>query len=380
MNCRDIENNLPAYLENLLSQEEKRKVREHLISCRRCSKTLEDLNQVEALLQDLDEVAPPPWLKQKIMARVREEAPPEKGFFRKLFSPLYFKIPLSTVALLLMSVLAFYVYRGQEPELQKEGINIALPPPVQQQRIEKQEPPRTASSGTVPSQAASSLTASPRTAPSRPVSSQSSLPREMPPPRESKSREQFKSEREKPAEQAVLALKKDVPPKREGETGKGKGPCATGQTDSAGLQGETVNDARLTAPWKDSAVSLREAEKAPGCAAPQPALSGAHARSKAGSREGKAESAVTAAPFQERDSNMPVSEILGLLRQFDASKIDRRTVGEREILTAELPQPQVIPLLQKLETRGLSGKNVSIGAADAQKGIVKIRIEIFKKP
>jgi len=77
---------------------------------------------------------------------------------------------------------------------------------------------------------------------------------------------------------------------------------------------------------------------------------------------------------------MPVSEILGLLRQFDASKIDRRTVGEREILTAELPQPQVIPLLQKLETRGLSGKNVSIGAADAQKGIVEIRIEIFKKP
>jgi len=165
MNCRDIENNLPAYLENLLSQEEKRKVREHLISCRRCSKTLEDLNQVEALLQDLDEVAPPPWLKQKIMARVREEAQPAKGFFRKLFSPLYFKIPLSTVALLLISVLAFYVYRGQEPELQKEGINIALPPPVQQQRIEKQEPPRTASSGTVPSQSACSR----RLLPGRPL-------------------------------------------------------------------------------------------------------------------------------------------------------------------------------------------------------------------
>jgi len=60
MNCRDIEKNLPAYLEDLLSQEEKGMVREHLASCRKCSKSLEDFKSMDALLQNLKEVPPPP--------------------------------------------------------------------------------------------------------------------------------------------------------------------------------------------------------------------------------------------------------------------------------------------------------------------------------
>jgi len=380
MTCREIENNLPAYLEDLLSPEEKGRIREHLVSCRQCSKALADLKHVDTLLSDLEEVTPPPWLKQKIMTGVREEAQPEKGFFLKLFSPLHLKIPLSTAALLLISVLAFYVYRGQEPALQKEGIHIALPPPAMEQRIEKQEWPKTA-----PDRSASSRDASPEAVTSRLASSPAAsvrpvLPQEIPPTRGNSPMKPPQTGSTQPADQAVPAPEKTRSSRFEEPPEKEKGKCAIGKGDMAELHDEIVVRGPFPAAEKDGAVALREAERTPGCAAPQPALVAARAGIRAGSKENKAESAAKMADVQGRVRTMPVAEILNLLRQYDAVKIDRRTSGEHEIVTAELPSRQVRPLLQKLETRGLSGKNISVGATNAQQEIVSIRIEIPRKP
>ena len=118
MTCHEIENRLPAYLENLLSPEGKKNIEGHLASCPRCSRASEALQKAEEIVQDLTEVEPPPFFEQRIMSRAREEAGQKQGILRKLFYPLYIKVPLQAFATLLVAVIAFSLYQTVEPELQ----------------------------------------------------------------------------------------------------------------------------------------------------------------------------------------------------------------------------------------------------------------------
>lgn len=126
MTCQDREKQLPAYLEGELSPAEAEEFRVHLASCTSCRKTLEDIKKTDRLVQCLAEVEPPPWLKQQIMARVRQEASEKKGFLQRLFSPLYIKLPVQAFAVVVISVLAFYVYRQDAPQMRIKGF--PLPP------------------------------------------------------------------------------------------------------------------------------------------------------------------------------------------------------------------------------------------------------------
>lgn len=124
MTCNEIENRLPAYLENLLSPEEKEIIEGHLASCPRCNRACEDIRKTEGIVQNLTEVEPPPFFEQRIMSRVREEAAQKQGILRKLFYPLYIKVPIQAFATLLIAVMAFSIYRTIMPELKD------LAPPV----------------------------------------------------------------------------------------------------------------------------------------------------------------------------------------------------------------------------------------------------------
>jgi len=117
MNCKEIHNLLPAYLEDILSPEEKKSIESHLASCALCSRYLADLKKAGSLVKGLGEVEPPPFFEQRIMARVREEAGQKKGILRKFFYPLHIKVPIQALATILVAVLAFYVYQKNEPEM-----------------------------------------------------------------------------------------------------------------------------------------------------------------------------------------------------------------------------------------------------------------------
>lgn len=383
MTCRDIEQNLPAYLEDLLPEEEKDLIREHLASCRKCGKALEDLQRMEILLQNLEEVTPPPWLKQKILAQVKEEVHAEKGFFKKLFNPVYFKIPLQTVALLVITVLAFYLYRGEGPELKKEGVDIVPPAAIlqQQQSSEKREPFRMA-----PAQSAStqmeSLEKSDKSvaAPSRYTRREPA-----PPPQKSPLREEIRPESVQPAQPAdgaVVALKKEFPPEAEEweKREKRKEKRLAGDQDSAkpGLQEHKIDEAQLKAQPHEFSVASRSMERDVEGGATFPLRQSAPSTG-IGNRDSKAESAATETA-QVRDRHKKVEEIRILLRQYDAQKIESSVSGEKEILTAILPSRQVKTFLQKLEARDDTGTSVSVGTADAKQGTVEIRIEILRKP
>jgi len=116
MDCKRIEEKLPAYLEGALPPEEGKLVEGHVATCPNCRFALEDLVKAGKLVRELDEADPPPWLKQRIMARVREERERKEGFLRRLFYPLHIKIPATALATVLVAVFAVYVFRAVEPE------------------------------------------------------------------------------------------------------------------------------------------------------------------------------------------------------------------------------------------------------------------------
>jgi hypothetical protein len=119
MTCNEIENRLPAYLEDLLSPEERKSITGHLTSCPRCSRFFAGLKKAEQLVQGLGEVEPPPFFEQRIMSRVREEAAQKQGILRRLFYPLHIKVPIQALATLLVAVLAFHVYQQGDPEMKQ---------------------------------------------------------------------------------------------------------------------------------------------------------------------------------------------------------------------------------------------------------------------
>jgi hypothetical protein len=127
-NCKEIENNLPLYLDNSLSRADKQTVEEHLKSCPRCTKALIQLSKTQTLVNDLTEVEPPAWFKQKIMAKVREESE-KKSLVQKWFYPLRIKIPVQILATVFIAVLAVYIYRAGEEQM-KEVVPSSAPVPV----------------------------------------------------------------------------------------------------------------------------------------------------------------------------------------------------------------------------------------------------------
>lgn len=127
-NCRDIENNLPLYLNNLLSTADNQAVEEHLKDCPRCARTLLQLQKTKKLVNNLAEVEPPAWFKQKIMAEVRREAE-KKSFAQKWFYPWRIKIPIQIFTTVVIAVLAFYIYRTGNEQM-REAMPLSIPAPA----------------------------------------------------------------------------------------------------------------------------------------------------------------------------------------------------------------------------------------------------------
>ncbi len=117
MECSNIKNRLSAYLEGEVSADEKTLIEEHLNSCAGCSADLADLKKTIEYVKEIEEVEPPVWMAQKIMARIRDEGQRKKGIFQRLFYPLHVKLPLEAVAALLVIGVALYVYRDISPEI-----------------------------------------------------------------------------------------------------------------------------------------------------------------------------------------------------------------------------------------------------------------------
>lgn len=108
---------LSEYIDGAVTPGKRAAIEEHLASCPECSLAREELQKTLQHLRDLEDVEAPPWLSQKIMATVREEAEQKSGLLRKLFFPLRIKLPLQAVAVLFLAVTAFYVSQSIQPKM-----------------------------------------------------------------------------------------------------------------------------------------------------------------------------------------------------------------------------------------------------------------------
>ncbi len=108
---------LSEYLDGAVTGKEKAEIEEHLTSCSKCNDALAELQKTIQHVKEIEEVDPPAWMTQKIMARVREEAEQKKSIFRRLFYPLHVKLPIEAVAVAFLTVTAFYVYQSIQPQM-----------------------------------------------------------------------------------------------------------------------------------------------------------------------------------------------------------------------------------------------------------------------
>jgi len=117
MECSDVQEKLSAYVDAMVSSEEKMFIDEHLKACQKCNDSLADLKKTLQYVQSLEEIEPPPWLVQKVMARVRGEAEQRKGILAWLFYPLHIKLPLEALAAIFIAVTTVYVFKTIGPEM-----------------------------------------------------------------------------------------------------------------------------------------------------------------------------------------------------------------------------------------------------------------------
>jgi len=117
MECNEIEEKLSDYMDDLLPPEEKALVEQHLNVCSGCKTALQELKQTVMSMKGIEDIEPPPWLEQKIMAKVREEAGKKKGIVHTLFPGINFTIPVKAAAAVAVCIVGFLVFRTMETEM-----------------------------------------------------------------------------------------------------------------------------------------------------------------------------------------------------------------------------------------------------------------------
>ena len=118
MECSEVQKRLSAYIEKAVSPKQKALIDAHLKGCKKCKRALADLKKAVDYVQKLEEVEPPAWLTQKVMASVRAEAEAKRGIWQRLFSPFHIKLPLEALALILVAVGTIYVFKSMQPQMQ----------------------------------------------------------------------------------------------------------------------------------------------------------------------------------------------------------------------------------------------------------------------
>ncbi|MFH1078659.1 MAG: anti-sigma factor [Pseudomonadota bacterium] len=356
MTCNEIENRLPAYLENFLSPEEKKSIEGHLASCPSCRRASDALRKAEGIVQDLTEVEPPPFLEQRIMSRVREEAAPEQGILRKLFYPLYIKVPIQAFATLMVAVIAFSIYRTVMPEL-----NDSAPPAM---TLTEPAKDRVAAESRKAPVAPSAVTPMMRTpAGDLPEKKQQRL---IAPAIENDTKADRVSGSPSPLqEERALAMKSAAPA------------MATGERKSLLLPAETLSKAQEGAGKQEAGPSFetalpkhrRKGEMTPVGAAPDPSQVTAAVAVKR---------SVLDLAIYVKDARVAVRDVEEHLGRINGRIIERHRRDEKEFLKADVAAQDLAAFLDRIEAIGRV--KVKKSPRDVPDGPVTINMEIANEP
>ena len=124
MNCKKIERLLVLYLDDVISEKDKKKIEKHFQECINCRKTFEDFKKIKNIILELPVEQPPQELITKIQTKLNE-VEQEKYF---VFIPIRILVPVT--AFVFVTVCLFYFLTKQKivdlpsiPEIgEKKGI------------------------------------------------------------------------------------------------------------------------------------------------------------------------------------------------------------------------------------------------------------------
>jgi len=360
MTCKEIEMLLPALLEGVLSADESKRVRDHLAGCSSCSRALEDLKASGQMLGSLEEVEPPPWLKTRVMTRVREEAGQKEGILRKLFYPLHIKIPIQALATALIAVVAWNVYKTGEPEFRQ-----IAPPPAAVQEAQRanvpSEPVKAPESASMPP--AMKKEAGERAAlreKKAPAPSASSI-EDQAVRRQPNVREEAKTDAVKPAE-AVKSARPATSSLKDEEVLKGAG--ARGQAEMDRAAQAPAGDQKQKAMKAPVGSIAKEAGKREAAPAASPLLSATPPAQP-----------VLNMTLRVRDPVAAAGETADLLKRLGGRVVNRQTVEGRQTLSATIQSEKLEAFREKLKSLGKIQEKQSVPSLPA--GELSIRIEIL---
>jgi hypothetical protein len=137
MNCIEAQKYFADLLDH--SRDERlRKVNDHLAACGRCRQELAALAECQGLVSALPPMEPPAGFTTRVMAEVRNAAH-RPGIWQRLFLGMQ-KLPLQAAAVILISVLAVFIYQ-RESGLRESATTVPPPSPVQKQaEADKSQP------------------------------------------------------------------------------------------------------------------------------------------------------------------------------------------------------------------------------------------------
>jgi hypothetical protein len=135
MDHNSIRHKLSEYIDGAVSAAEKVEIETHLKTCEKCGDALTELKKTIEHVRSIDEIEPPAWMTQKIMAKVRGEAEQQKSYLERLYSAFVVKLPVKAVAVVFLTAIAFYMYRGIRPQ------NLSETTPMEEMTARQQASP-----------------------------------------------------------------------------------------------------------------------------------------------------------------------------------------------------------------------------------------------
>ncbi len=351
MTCKEMEDLLPGMIDGALPETEIKRIEAHLETCASCRKALADMRIADERVKNLEEVEPPPWLKTRVMARVREEAQRKESIFRKLFYPIHIKVPVQALATVLIAVVAWNVYKTGEPEFRQ----LAPPPAAVKEATKAQAPPERAHDAGLAKTEESPVTREKRAFAPQPPAAEDRRGRNA-----ETVREAAKADIERAAGPSEAARPAGDHLKDE-ETMKGAGAALRQETDRA-LPAPAVEHKQKTLKAPAGSVA-KESWKREAASPASPMLSTAVASRS--DLEMTLRSADPAAAAVRAET---------ILRQFSAQSVDRQTLETAVILTATIRPENLDALREKLKSVGPIRERAS--AAPRTESDLKVRLEI----
>ena len=116
MDHNSIRHKLSEYIDGTVNAAERAEIEAHLKTCGKCSDALRELKKTIEHVKSIDEIESPAWMTQKIMTKVRAEAEQQKSFLDRLYSVFVVNLPVKAVAVVFLTAIAFYMYRGILPK------------------------------------------------------------------------------------------------------------------------------------------------------------------------------------------------------------------------------------------------------------------------